>query len=131
MYWGTTNTATTTTGWSGSSGGVIYINVNSWNVPPPPPPRPKLDEANMRWVKATVGARLTMPRTMDPREPQRLRTWLETLGFSPSSPFDPVIARTTYRRLMRESHPDLGGDPVVARRVTAAWTELKARGFVR
>lgn len=47
----------------------------------------------------------------------------ETLGVPRSADRDE--ARRAYKRLMREHHPDRGGNPATAERVIAAWTTIK------
>ena len=48
---------------------------------------------------------------------------LRTLGLGPDATLQE--ARAAYRKLAKEHHPDLGGDPEEFRRIQAAWQQLR------
>lgn len=40
---------------------------------------------------------------------------------------DMTLLKNTYRRLVMENHPDRGGDPILCKKIIAAYTVLEGR----
>lgn len=55
------------------------------------------------------------------------REHLETLGLDPGKTYSLHEIKKAYRKRVKETHPDVGGDPVELRKVRGAWKWLQAK----
>jgi hypothetical protein len=56
------------------------------------------------------------------------REHLETLGLDPAKTHSLHEIKKAYRKRVKETHPDVGGDPIQLRKVRSAWQWLRRDG---
>lgn len=64
-----------------------------------------------------------------PRPATGTQQMLETLGLKDDPMPTPKEVRSAFRAMIKEEHPDKGGDPVKARRIIDAYNTLRERGL--
>jgi hypothetical protein len=123
MFWGATNSGTTstTTAWGFGGNVTFQVIVNAPMLAPPKSP-------DQLWIEQVTG--VIKPGPVHPRECARVRRAFETLEFSPEHRWDAALARKRYRAMARRLHPDVGGDSDAFKALSDAWDTLKRRGFV-
>lgn len=84
---------------------------------------PQQSFASLLWETLRLGMRLLWTRTHNPVRPQLQRQQaLAVLGLPPNA--TPKQIKQRYRRLAKQYHPDMGGDPRQMQRLIAAYELL-------
>lgn len=80
--------------------------------------RTKLRHGGLNIVKAAFRGYASLPPPIDANG-ALIAPWWKTLGFDNSVPID--AAKSAYLRLVKETHPDKGGDAAKFNQVVDAW----------
>ena len=74
-------------------------------------------------TRSRVGGDGPKPKQASHKERSR-REYLEVLGLDPEKDHDLHEIKKAYRKRVKETHPDVGGDPIELRKVRGAWEWL-------